>query len=168
MPLSTYQASVPVYVRMLKALGGVLDKAAAHAEASKIEPEELITARLFPDMWSLAEQVRAAASFPVRSSARLAGLPIPEYDGKDDTFDDLKARIAWAIAFIEGIDAAAIDGTEEKPITFPIGSQSRTLSGQQYLLNFSLPNFYFHVTTAYDILRHKGVPLGKLDFIGDD
>ena len=93
---------------------------------------------------------------------------IPEYDGKDDTFDDLKARIAWAIAFIEGIDAAAIDGTEEKPITFPIGSQSRTLSGQQYLLNFSLPNFYFHVTTAYDILRHKGVPLGKLDFIGDD
>jgi len=161
-----YQATVPVYVRLLTLLSAILDKAAAHAAAKKIDPAVLLTARLYPDMWSLAEQVRAATNFPVRSSARFAGLPIPQFDGKDASFEDLKARIAWTIAFITGIDPAKIDGTEDKEIVFPSGDTQRKMSGKDYLLIFTLPNFYFHLTTAYDILRHNGVPIGKDDFMG--
>ena len=166
MPLSMYQASVAVYLPLLNALSATLDKAAAHAQARKIKPEALITARLFPDMWSLAEQVRAACSQPTRGTARLAGLPIPEFEGSDVTFDDLKARVAWAVKFLEGVDPAAVDGSEERPITFPMGGETRTMPGQRYFLRFTLPNFYFHLTTAYDILRHNGVALDKQDFTG--
>ncbi len=166
MPLSMFQASVPVYVRILTQLDATLDKAAAHAEAKKIKPEALITARLFPDMWSLAEQVRAACNHATRGPARIAGLPIPEFDGNDDTFAALKARVAWALAFLKGLSAGQFEGTDERTLTFPMGREQRTLTGEQYLLFFSMPNFYFHATTAYDILRHNGVPISKTDFMG--
>ncbi len=167
MPLSMFQISVPVYVRILTCLDATLDKAAAQAEAKKIKPEALIVARLFPDMWSLAEQVRATCNHATRGPARISGVPIPEFDGKDATFADLKARVAWAIAFVKSLTPAQFEGTAERQITFPMGKEQRTLTGEQYLLFFSMPNFYFHATTAYDILRHNGVPLTKTDFMGE-
>jgi hypothetical protein len=167
MPLTMYQASVPVYGRLLRNLAGILDKAAAHAAAKKIDPAILMSARLYPTMWSVAEQVRAACNHATRGPARLTGTPPPAFDGKDATFDDLKARIAWAIAFAEGIPESAFEGAEDREIVFPTGDTERRLSGRDYLLGFSMPNFYFHVTTAYDILRHNGVPLKKDDFIGE-
>jgi hypothetical protein len=166
MPLTIYQASVPVYVRLLRNLSGILDKAASHAAANKIDPAILVSARLYPDMWSVAEQVRAACNHATRGPARLTGTPPPAFDGKDATFEDLKARIAWAIDFAAGIPQDAFDGAEDREIVFPTGDTNRTLSGRDYLLGFSMPNFYFHVTTVYDILRHNGVALDKDDFIG--
>ncbi|MEX0696886.1 MAG: DUF1993 domain-containing protein [Dongiaceae bacterium] len=166
MPLTIYQASVPVYVRLLRNLAGILDKAAAHAAAKKIDPAILISARLYPTMWSVAEQVRAACNHATRGPARLTGTPPPAFDGKDGTFEDLKARIAWAVAFAEDIPHSAFDGAEDREVVFPVGDHEERLSGRDYLLGFSMPNFYFHVTTAYDILRHNGVPLEKDDFVG--
>jgi len=166
MPLTMYQASVPVYGRLLRNLSGILDKAAAHAAAKKIDPTILIYARLYPTMWSVSEQVRAACNHATRGPARLTGTPPPAFDGKDATFQDLKARIAWAIAFAEGIPQSAFDAAEDREIVFPTGDDERRLTGRDYLLAFSMPNFYFHVTTAYDILRHNGVPLEKDDFVG--
>ena len=166
MPLSMYDASAPIFVRMLDHLSNVLDKAVAHAKTAKIDPAELLTARLFPDMWSLAEQVRAACNFPVRATGRLSGLAMPQFDAKDDSFAGLKERIASVIAFVKTADRASIDGTEQKEIVFPTGDTQRVMSGQDYLLKFALPNFYFHLTAAYAILRHKGVPLVKEDYLG--
>lgn len=168
MPLSMYEATVPVYVRLLTALNDILDKAAAHAAANKIKPAALLNARLYPDMYSLDEQVRSACNFPIRNCARLSGTPIPTFDGKDASFDDLKARVAWTLAFVKGIDRAKIDGSEAKEIVFPTGDTERRLSGKDYSFGFAMPNFYFHLTTAYDILRHNGVPLVKDDFLGRD
>ena len=167
MPLSMYQATVPVYVRLLAALSSTLDKAAAHAAAKKVDPAVFITARLYPDMWSLAEQVRAATGHMVRGTSRLAGVPIPTFDGKDATFDDLKARIAWTTAHLKGLDEKALADAAEKTIVFPAGDKERRMSGADYLLVFSLPNVYFHLTTAYAILRHNGVPISKDDFTGE-
>ena len=166
MPLSMYHAAVPAYARGLTALAGILDKGATHAHANGVEPATLIAARLAPDMWPLGRQVRGVANHATRGPARLAGLSPPEFDGADATFDDLKARLEWARAFVNGVDPAAMDAGEDHEITFPIGGEQQTLTGREYLLGFSLPNFYFHLTTAYDILRHKGVPLAKADFIG--
>ena len=166
MPLSMYDASVPVFVRMLNHLSNTLDKAAAHAKSTKTDPNELLTARLFPDMWSLAEQVRAACNFPVRATGRLSGLAMPQFDGLDDSFAGLKERIALVIKFVKTANRASIDGTEQKEIVFPTGDTQRVMSGQDYLLKFALPNFYFHLTAAYAILRHKGVPLVKEDYLG--
>ena len=167
MPLSMYQATVPVYVRLLAALSSTLDKAAAHAAAKKVDPAVFITARLYPDMWSLAEQVRAATGHMVRGTSRLAGVPIPTFDGKEATFDDLKARIAWTTAHLKGLDEKALADAAEKTIVFPAGDAERRMSGADYLLVFSLPNVYFHLTTAYAILRHNGVPISKDDFTGE-
>jgi hypothetical protein len=167
MPLSMYQATVPVYVRLLAALSSTLDKAAAHAAAKKVDPAVFITARLYPDMWSLAEQVRAASGHMVRGTSRLAGVPIPTFDGKEATFDDLKARIAWTTTHLKGLDEKALADAAEKTIVFPAGDKERRMSGADYLLVFSLPNVYFHLTTAYAILRHNGVPISKDDFTGE-
>ena len=167
MPLSMYQATVPVYVRLLAALSSTLDKAAAHAAAKKVDPAVFITARLYPDMWSLAEQVRAATGHMVRGTSRLAGVPIPTFDGKEATFDDLKARIAWTTAHLKGLDEKALADAAEKTIVFPAGDTERRMSGADYLLALSLPNVYFHLTTAYAILRHNGVPISKDDFTGE-
>jgi hypothetical protein len=169
MPLSMYQASVPVYARLLKGLVAVLDKAARHAAEKKIEPAILISARLYPDMWSLAEQVRAACNHGTRGPARLSGSQIPQYDGGDDgSFDGLKTRVAWILAFLDGLNAEQFEGAEARTIVFPAGDSERRMTGADYLLTFSMPNFCFHVTAAYAILRHNGVPLDKDDFLGPE
>lgn len=167
MPLSMYDLSVPVFVRMLNHLSGILDKAEAHARQTAAAPAELLSARLYPDMWSLAEQVRAACNFPIRASGRLSGTSMPQFDGKDDSFEALRQRIAFTLKFVEGIPRAALDGSEAKEIVFPSGDTENRLSGQDYLFKFALPNFYFHLTAAYAILRHKGVKLGKADYLGE-
>jgi hypothetical protein len=162
-----YELSVPVFVRMLNHLSNILGKAEAHAKATSINPSELLTFRLYPDMWSLAEQVRAACNFPVRAAGRLSGNAMPQFDGKDDSFEALRQRIAFTLKFVESVPRAAFDGSESKEIVFPTGDTERRLSGQDYLFKFAMPNFYFHLTTAYDILRHKGVKLEKKDYLGE-
>jgi hypothetical protein len=118
-------------------------------------------------MWPFGRQVRAVANHATRGPARICGLPVPERDQEDTTFADLRARIAWADAFVAGIDSSAMESGADRSITVPIGGEQRTLTGQEYLLGFSLPNFYFHLAMAYGILRHNGVPLKKADFLGD-
>jgi len=165
-PLSMYHASVPVFQRMLTALSAILDKAAAHAEAQGIDPAELIQARLAPDMIPLSGQVQIASDSAKGAAARLSGREIPKYPDDEASFEELKARIAKTLDFISSIETGEIDGGEDREVTLTLRSGSRQFTGQRYLLHFALPNFYFHVTTAYDILRSRGVPLGKPDFIG--
>jgi len=167
MTVSMYKISVPIFVQFLTSLSAVLDKAATYCEAKKIEPSAVLNARLFPDMFPLARQVRAATDHAVNATARLAGVEPPASGNTEASFAELKQRVEKAIAFIKDFKAAQIDGSEEKAIkiTFPSGA-TRDFSGQSLLLNNSLPNFYFHCTTAYDILRHCGVELGKRDFMG--
>ena len=166
--LTIYEASVPVYVRILTALLETLGKAEAFAAQRKIDPSILLGARLYPDMWSLAEQVRAACNHATRGPARLTAGSPPSFEGKDASFADLKGRIRWAINFAESIPESAFVDAESREIVFPAGDSQRKLSGREYLLAFSMPNFYFHATTAYDVLRHNGVPLEKDDFVGRD
>ena len=168
MSLTMYELSVPTFVRMLNHLSGILDKAVAHAKEKQLEPTELLSLRLHPDMWSLAEQVRAACNFPIRASGRLTGTAMPNFDGKDDSFEALKQRIAFTLKFVESVPKAAFDGSENKEIVFPRGDAQHKMSGQDYLLKFALPNFYFHLTAAYAILRQAGVPLHKEDYLGED
>jgi hypothetical protein len=165
MPVSLYHVSVPVYAAFLVSLAGILDKAAAHAEERNIKPEALLAARLFPDMWSFAEQVRAACNHATRGPARVTGLPIPEFDGKDASFAELKARIEWALGFLKGLKAEQFEGGGERRLEIPLGGTTHRMTGERYLLYVSLPNFFFHATTAYDLLRHNGVPLAKADLV---
>jgi hypothetical protein len=167
MSLSMSQASIPVFVQLLTAASNVLDKAAAHAEAKKIDPSVLLATRIFPDMFPLSRQIQIATDQAKGGAARLAGLEVPKYEDNEKTIDDLKARIAKTIAFVQSIDAAKIDGTEDKDLKIPLGPTERAFKGQAYLINFVLPNFYFHLTTAYNILRHCGVEIGKRDFLGN-
>ena len=166
MTLSMYQASVPVFQRTLTALSAILDKAGAHAAQRKIEPSVLLNTRLFPDMFALVRQVQLAADFAKGTGARLAGIEVPKFTDDESSIDQLKARIAKTADFLKTLKPAQVDGSEGRDITIPIGGQPRTFKGQSYLLHFALPNFFFHVTTAYDILRHCGVEIGKRDFIG--
>lgn len=161
-----YALSAPVFVRMLRNLDAVLDKGAAHAAAKKIDPSVLVNARLFPDMFPLAAQVRIASDFAKGAAARLTGNEPPKFDDDEATFDELKARIAKTIAYVEQFDAARFDGADERKVTIKLRGEERTFEGRTYLANIVLPNFFFHVTTAYDILRHNGVELGKRDFVG--
>ncbi len=167
MTVSMHKISVPIFVQFLTSLSAVLDKAAAHCEAKKIEPAALLNARLFPDMFPLARQVRAATDHAVNTTARLAGVEPPGFPNTEASFADLKERLDKAIAFVKNFKPAQIDGSEDKAIkiTFPSGA-TRDFTGQSLLLNNALPNFYFHCTTAYDILRQCGVELGKRDFMG--
>jgi hypothetical protein len=166
MTISMYQASAPIFVQFLTGLSSVLDKAATQAEAKKIDPSVLLNARLFPDMFPLVRQVRAATDHAVTACSRLAGVDGPQFSNNEATIPELKERIAKTVEFIRGLKPAQIDGTEGKAITltFPSGA-TRDFAGQSLLLNFCLPNFYFHATTAYDILRHNGVEVGKRDFM---
>jgi len=166
MTLSMYQASVPVFLRTLAALSGVLDKAAAHATQRKIDQAVLLNTRLFPDMFPLVRQVQLTADFAKGATARLAGIEVPKFADTESTFDELKARIAKTVDFVKTLKPAQIDGSENREITIPIGGQPQSFKGQPYLLHFALPNFFFHATTAYDILRQCGVEVGKRDFIG--
>jgi len=166
MQVSIYEISVPVYVKLLGGMKAQLDKAAAYAKAGGFEEAALLDARLFPDMWSLKRQVQAATNHAFRGTARLAGLPIPQITEAAASFADLHARIDETIAFITGVDRAAVEAGAAREITFPLGNEQRTMTGQAYFLGFTLPNFYFHLTTAYNILRHNGVPVQKTDFTG--
>jgi hypothetical protein len=161
-----YQASVPAVLQMLNALSAILDKAAAHAKEKGIAASEFIEARLAPDMLPFVSQVRIATDHAKGMTARLAGRDVPKYEDTESTFDELKARIAKTIAFVKSVPASEIDGSEEREVTLTLRSGPISFTGQRYLVHFALPNFYFHVTTAYDILRHKGVEIGKRDFLG--
>jgi hypothetical protein len=151
---------------MLKALSANLDKAAAFAQARKVDPSVLVNARLAPDMFPLSRQVQIATDHAKGATARLSGRENPKFEDIESTIDELKARIARTIDFVMSVPAGEIDGSEERDITLTIGGQPRTLKGQTYLLHNALPNFFFHVTTAYDILRHNGVEVGKRDYMG--
>ncbi len=167
MNVSMYQASAPRFVNTLKSLSAILDKAQAHAETKKIDPLVLTSSRLYPDMFALARQVQVACDTAKGAMARLAGVEIPKHEDTEKTVAELKARIDKTIAFIETFKPGQIDGSEDKALTIKLGPREVNWKGMQYLLGFALPNFYFHAATAYDILRHNGVELGKRDFIGN-
>ncbi|MCZ7595955.1 MAG: DUF1993 domain-containing protein [Hyphomicrobium sp.] len=166
MALSMYQASVPAFQRTLKALDAILDKAAAWSAERKIDPAVLIGARLAPDMFPFARQVQIASDHAKGCAARLAGVAVPSYEDTEKTFPELKARIGKTLDFIGALEPDAIDGSEGRDISLKAGPRDLAFKGQDYLVFFALPNFYFHAATAYDILRHNGVPVGKLDFLG--
>ncbi len=165
MPISMYQASVPAFQKHLAALDAILDRAVAYADGKKIDHAALLTARLYPNMWPLTRQVQGAGDFAKNVCARLAGLPVPAYDDTETTFAELKTRIAKTRAFLDTIKAEAMDGSETKSFTIKAGPNEMTFTGQDYLLGFALPNFFFHCATAYNILRHNGLELGKPDFM---
>jgi hypothetical protein len=166
MTLSMYQASVPVFMRGLENLAAILAKGAAHAEARKIDPAVFINARLAPDMLALARQVQIASDAAKGCVARLAGVDVPSFPDTETTFPELQARIARTIDFVKGFTPAQIDGSEERTCILKTRNGEIKHRGQDYLFKLSLPNFFFHVTTAYDILRHNGVELGKMDYLG--
>jgi uncharacterized protein len=164
--LSMYQASVPVFVRGLKNLSGILHKGATDAAERKIDPTVFLTARLAPDMYPFTRQVQIASDHAKGATARLAGVEVPKFEDVEKSFEELQQRLTRVTEFIQTFDAGEFDGSEEREISLPVGARTLTFPGQTYLLNFALPNFYFHATTAYDILRHNGVGIGKRDFIG--
>ncbi|HWI38179.1 MAG TPA: DUF1993 domain-containing protein [Burkholderiales bacterium] len=166
MTISMYQASAPRFVNILRNLSAILDKAEAHCTAKKIDPSALTTYRFYPDMFPFTRQVQIACDTAKGAVARLAGVDIPKHEDTEQTFAELKARIAKTIDFIESVSAAKVDGSEEKEIVMQMRSGERRFKGMQYLLGHAYPNFYFHVTTAYNILRHNGIDVGKADFIG--
>ena len=166
MPISMYQASIPVFVKQLNNLSAILKKAEEHAAAKKIEPEVFINARLAPDMFPLSRQIQIATDGVKGCAARLVGVEVPSYPDTEKTFPELQARIAKTIEFINTFSAKQIDGSEERKVTLKLRGQETVFLGQPYLLNFVLPNLYFHITTAYAILRHNGVDVGKKDFLG--
>jgi hypothetical protein len=166
MTLSMYHASVPVFVRMLGNLSAILTKAEAYATERKIDPAVLLATRLFPDMWALTRQIQVSCDFAKNTTARLAGVEIPKFPDEETSFAELQQRIAKTVDYVKSIPASQIDGSEGRAISFPIGGEPVHFDGQTYLIHFALPNFYFHVTTAYDILRHCGLAIGKRDFIG--
>jgi uncharacterized protein len=167
MSLSMYSASVPVFRNMLGALATVLEKAEAHALQHKYEPAALLGARLFPDMFPLRQQVQVATDFAKGASARLAGQEAPRYDDNEQSFAELQQRITKTLGYLDTLPRAAIEAAAARPIQHGAGERARHFArGDDYLTGFVLPNFYFHVTTAYAILRHHGAPIGKRDFLG--
>ena len=166
MPISLYSVSVPIFIQHLSALSNILDKAAAYAEQKKIDPSVLLSMRFYPDMYSMGRQVHEACRHPARVCGMLAGVEGPAVGKDDATIPELKAQIARVVDFLKGLKPSQIDGTEEKEIKVKGSSGERTYTGQGLLLDHSLPNFYFHCTTAYDLLRHAGLELVKRDFMG--
>jgi hypothetical protein len=167
MTISLYAASVPVFKQMLSSLAAILTKAEQHITAKNIAPDALLQDRLFPDMFPLVKQVQISADFARGVSARLAGVDVPVFDGKELTFADLQKLLHDSLAFLDGLTPAQIDGAEEREIiTRPGTPKEKRFNGQSYLLSYGLPQFFFHVTTAYAILRHNGLDIGKRDFMG--
>jgi uncharacterized protein len=166
MTISMYQASLPALIRSLNNLANILEKADAHATAKKIDPTVLINSRLSPDMFPLGKQVQIASDIARRGAARLAGLEAPAMEDKETTFPELVTRLQKTIDYLQQITPEQVDGSEGRSITLPVGKETMQFEGMPYLLYFVLPNVYFHVTTAYGILRHCGVELGKVDFLG--
>lgn len=167
MSSSIYTTSIPVFKQMLGGLKGVLAKAEAHVTAKNIDPNALLQARLFPDMFPLLRQVQVASDFAKSVSARLAGVEVPKMEDKETTFAELQSRIDTVLAFIGGLDAGKFDEAATREIITQAGTpKEKRFTGQSYLLNYGLPHFFFHTTTAYAILRHNGVEIGKKDYIG--
>ena len=166
MSITLYQASVPQFIRMLGNLKGILEKAAAHAAAKKIDESALLGARLFPDMFPLTRQVQIATDFARGTSARLSGVEPPAVEDKEQSFAELMARVDVAIAYVKSLPAAKFEGAEARQITRKVRGVDKSFAGTDYLFQYSLPNFYFHLTTTYAILRHNGVEVGKGDFVG--
>jgi hypothetical protein len=168
MTISMYGASVPAFIRALNNLAALLEKGAAYAEGRKFDAAVLLNARLYPDMFTLARQVQIATDTARSGAARLAGTEFPSYEDKETSFPELLARVRNTVAFLEALQPAQIDGSEDKTITWQTRSSTKTMQGLPYLMNHLLPNLHFHVTTAYGILRHNGVELGKKDFLGNN
>jgi hypothetical protein len=167
MSLSMYEASVPVFRHLLSAMAGVLAKGEAHARETGLEPDNLLQARLYPDMFPLVKQVQIACDFAKSVSARLADVEMPAFADEEQGFADLHERIARTLGFIDGLDPLLFEGSEEREIVLRPGTpKERRFDGKAYLLQYGLPQFFFHVTTAYALLRHSGVPVGKLDYMG--
>lgn len=166
MNLSMYQASVPVFIRGFENLQVILDKALAHAKAKNFDPSVLVQARLAPDMFALARQVQIASDVAKACAARLAGIENPSFADVEQTIPELKERIKKTVDFLRSVQAVQIDGSEERTISFKTRTSEYMFKGQPYLLQYAIPNFFFHVTTAYAILRHNGVDIGKADFQG--
>jgi len=166
MAFTIYDASVPPLAFMLENLGHVLKLGEAHARENGIEPKEYLEARLAPDMFHLTRQVQVATDLAKGCGARLAGVEVPKYEDTEASFGDLQARLAKTVAFLKGLDRKGFDGAEDRAVTLKFPNAEFHFNGRDYLSNFSLPNVYFHITAAYAILRHKGVPLGKQDYMG--
>ena len=166
MSLSLYQVSVPPMLRQMKALAAVLDKAVAYADERKIDHGALLHARLYPDMYHFIRQIQAVTDMAKGGAARLANVEVPTMADDESSIADLKARLARTIAFLEALKPAQFEGREDAELQIPLGRETRAMKAIDYFLGFVLPNFYFHSATAYGILRHNGVPIGKRDFIG--
>jgi hypothetical protein len=167
MTISMHAASVPVFKQMLGSLVSILEKAETYAEERKIDPAVLLQLRLFPDMFPLVRQVQIACDFAKGVTARLADAAVPAYDDTEQTIEQLKVRVERTIAFVDSFDASRFEGAEEREIvTRPGTPKERRFSGQDYLLTYGLPQFFFHVTTAYALLRHSGLGIGKRDYMG--
>ncbi|MEH1802368.1 MAG: DUF1993 domain-containing protein [Nostoc sp.] len=166
MTISMYKASIPVFIRTLNNLANILEKGAIYAETKKIDPSVLINSRLSPDMFPLSKQVQIASDITNRGAARLAGIEAPKFEDNETTFSQLIDRIHQTISHLNTLKSDQIDGSEEREITLQMRDNTLSFQGMPYLFYFVLPNLYFHVTTAYDILRHCGVELGKGDFLG--
>lgn len=167
MAFSIYAASVPVFRQYLDSLDAILHKAEQHAVDGKFDPDVLLQSRLYPDMFPFVRQVQLAASFARDITARLGGTDIPKYDNTEHSFADLHALIVRTLAFIDSVPQTAIEGHEDRKTATRVGTpQEKTYTGQSYLLTYGMPQFFFHVTTAYAILRHNGVVVGKRDFLG--
>lgn len=162
-----YTNSVPVFRQLLMALKAILTQAEEHAAAKSMEPEAFLQARLYPDMFPLVKQVQIAADFARGVSARLAGVEVPSFEGKEKSFADLEGLLTQTLKFLDSMNSAQFEGSETKEIALRPGTpKEKKLSGQAYLSNYGLPQFLFHVTTAYALLRHNGLPIGKRDFMG--
>jgi uncharacterized protein len=165
MTFSIYQASIPVFQARLAALDKIIAKATPYAAERKIDEQTLIMARLSPDMLPLWRQVTLTSDFAKGAAARLAGVDVPKFDDTEKTFADLHARIAKTLAFIATLKPEQFDGSDTREITMPVAGNTMTFTGDNYLLHMAMPNFYFHLTSAYAILRHNGLPIGKMDFM---
>jgi hypothetical protein len=165
--MSFHDASVPAFLQILGSLSGILAKAEAHCKAKNIAPDVLLGARLYPDMLPLSRQIQMACDLAAKGCARLTQSEVPATPDTEKTFDELRQRLATAADYVKAFKPAQFDGADGRDVTFPIGpDKTMTLKGQQFLSHFVLPNFYFHAATAYDILRHNGVEIGKRDFLG--
>jgi hypothetical protein len=165
--MSFYEATVPAFLQILNSLSGLLNKAEAHCAAKNIQPEVLLSARLYPDMLPLSKQIQLASDFAAKGCARVTHSEVPSIPDTEKTFAELQQRLAKTIDYVKGFKPAQFDGADTKDVTFPAGpNNTMTLKGQQFISHFAFPNFYFHAATAHGILRHNGVEIGKRDFLG--
>jgi uncharacterized protein len=164
--MSFYDASVPAFLQILGSLSGILTKAEAHCKAKNIAPDVLLGARLFPDMLPLSKQIQFVCDFAAKGCARLTHSEVPSTPDTETTFEELKQRLAKTIEYVKSFKPAQFEGADAREVSFPVGPNTMTLKGQQFLSGFAFPNFYFHAATAHGILRHNGVEIGKRDFLG--